>query len=269
MREINDTEMKQLLLLMMDDIHAFCEKNGIRYCLAYGTMLGAVRHKGFIPWDDDVDLVMPREDYDRFTKLYKSDRYRFLTHDKEPGYLYPFGKVVDTHTTLHEPSHYDYPDMGVYIDVFPLDGLPADEKKRLAHTGRANRLAHLYTLKALSLDYPMSFLLRARYVAVQCALALYPIRRLIRAEMKLARKYPYDASDMVSSLVIRHSYSSGATPRAYYDELIPTEFEGRSFPIPKEYDAYLTSMYGDYMTPPPEAKRTTHHYFTAKWKDNA
>jgi len=114
-----------MMIDILHDIHCFCEEKGLHYYLAYGTLLGAVRHKGFIPWDDDIDIWLPRPDYDRFLKEYKSDHFEAIWAGNYPGYPLDFAKVHDTRTRLVEEGGDG--NWGVFVDVFPLDGA-SDEK---------------------------------------------------------------------------------------------------------------------------------------------
>ena len=132
MRDITELEeLHQIELDMLKEIDRICRRENIQYYLAGGTLLGAVRHKGFIPWDDDIDIAMARDEYERFLKVMKKERHPYLKifameFDKE--YQYTFAKVVDTRTRLIEEIGKDLPDMGVFIDIFPIDGLGNDRK---------------------------------------------------------------------------------------------------------------------------------------------
>ena len=118
---INVEELKHIQLDMLSDIAEFCEQNNIKYFLAYGTLIGAIRHKGYIPWDDDIDICMPRPDYDKFLSLYnkKDSAYKAVAFELDENYKLPFAKVNDTRTVMWE-TMYDQDVFGVYIDVFPL-----------------------------------------------------------------------------------------------------------------------------------------------------
>lgn len=132
MKRITDiAELRKVQTGILDDIHRFCTANGIMYFLSCGTLIGAVRHKGYIPWDDDLDLYMPRKDYDRFVKLYTDagGRYRVLDPKKEKNYFYTFAKVVDTRTLLVETETEGY-QIGVYVDIFPVDYVSDNEAER-------------------------------------------------------------------------------------------------------------------------------------------
>lgn len=124
MRKIDINELKRIEINILDYVADFCNKNGITYYLDGGTLLGAIRHKGFIPWDDDIDIAMPRKDYDRFVHMCLDDsRYKILSYETDEKYIYSFAKVVDSYTKLKEWGTAEYEQLGVYIDVFPIDAL--------------------------------------------------------------------------------------------------------------------------------------------------
>lgn len=267
MKTIDSEELKLIQVKILDDIDAFCKKHDIKYSISYGTLIGAVRHKGYIPWDDDIDIIMPRPDYEKFTKLYKSSDYEFLECSITPGYLYAFGKVIDRSTLLIEPNKYNYSDMGVYVDVFPVDGLPQDKSERERHLKRANGLAHIVTLKSLNSKYPMGVAQRMKYIVLQAVLSVIPMSRFVSWQNRIAQRYPFDTSEFVSVLTTRHISSSGLIKKSYFNSYVDLEFEKRSYRSIAGYDEYLTTIYGDYMKLPPEEKRNTHHYFEAYYKN--
>ena len=134
---ITQEECRRLQVSMLKEIDSFCRTNAISYFLAFGTLLGAIRHRGFIPWDDDVDIMMPRKDYEKFMILFPSKgRIRFLTAQNTENYPYAFGKVIDTHTIKIEPLRSKYQVIGLDVDVFPIDNYPEDfeETKRWCHS---------------------------------------------------------------------------------------------------------------------------------------
>ena len=125
-------DIKKVSLDILISIHEYCKANGIKYSLGYGTMLGAVRHKGFIPWDDDIDILMMREDYDRFLSGYKDSKFEVIDHKREKKYILPYAKVVDKNTVLFNSWMPDLK-LGVSVDVFPVDyvGKDMDEAEKL------------------------------------------------------------------------------------------------------------------------------------------
>ena len=122
-KELSLEEKKKILVSILSEVHNFCDENNLKYFLPGGTLIGAVRHKGFIPWDDDIDIYMPRNDYEKFLCEFnkESERYQVISL-KTDGYYLPFGKVIDTKTVLIENVDSDYK-MGIYLDIFPLDNL--------------------------------------------------------------------------------------------------------------------------------------------------
>ena len=127
MKRLTLKEQQEFSLDILKDVAGFCERNGIRYSLGYGTLLGAVRHKGFIPWDDDVDVMMPREDYERFRVSYRSDKYSFIDSRNTRDCYIAFGRVCDTvRTTSSSCITWVRKDVGVWIDIFPIDRVPDD-----------------------------------------------------------------------------------------------------------------------------------------------
>ena len=262
MREVFAEELKQIQLEILKDVAAYCEEHGICYVLKYGTLLGAVRHKGYIPWDDDIDIAMPRPDYDRFVKEYGRGFYKVLEYSKDKKYPYAFAKVVDTRTALHEPSQIKYP-MGIYIDIFPVDGVPADLQERAVFLKKANRLAHMANLKKVSFDYPVDWKHRLIHIAVKTLMLPISNRRLVAWQVKHTTKYPFDTSERAGVMTIRHTYSDGSSKRTCFEKRMDVEFEGCMFKAPEEYDTYLTDMYGNYMQLPPDSKRVSHHCFKA------
>ena len=131
MKEIDIKELKKIQLNILDNVNSFCKKNKINYWLDCGTLLGAVRHSGYIPWDDDIDIGMLRDDYDKFLKIYNKDntKYQLMASELDKDYYFQFGKVVDTSTVLYEPDEKTGIKGAVYIDVFVYDNAPDDEDK--------------------------------------------------------------------------------------------------------------------------------------------
>ncbi len=132
MRKIEDIqELRQIQMGILDEVHQFCEANGLRYFLSSGTLIGAVRHKGYIPWDDDIDIYMPRQDYEQFLQTYSDTKgtYRAINPATEPHYYYTFAKVVDQRTRMVEKETEGY-EIGVYMDIFPVDYVTEDLQER-------------------------------------------------------------------------------------------------------------------------------------------
>lgn len=265
-KQIDFDEARKLELNLLIQFADFCEKENLRYYLAYGTLIGAVRHKGFIPWDNDVDVVMPRPDYDKFlSRIWESPIADYVEAlDYHRVRTFPFIKLIDNRTRLKEHFLVTEENLGIYIDVFPLDGLPdsKEEQKQLF-----KKAAFYWKMYAFA-NY--RFNTGANPIKRIVKILLYPFSRLVSSYNvceklnTLCKEYHYDDSNMAGNIVWgfdeREIISKDCFRKAY------GQFEGCRFCIPEGYDQYLTQCYGEYMKLPPENERITHQ-FTAEWKD--
>lgn len=271
MKEIKNKEMncklsllQQKLLDILKWFHLFCEENNLKYYAIGGTMLGVVRHKGFIPWDDDIDVGMPREDYNKFIELTKNkqfDKYVVESiYDNNKDFFYPMVKIYDTTTTLIENTRYKIK-RGLYIDVFPLDGVANTEKETEIF------LSNIYR--------KLNFLL-ARTTGVRKGRKFYKnffvilsrlIPNLFVDEIKLLKKI----NVICSKNSFYETKYSGCIMGAYrYKEIMlqqvfgsPRKYKFENLEIygVEKYNEYLTNLYGNYMQLPPLEKRVSHHDF--------
>lgn len=256
--------MKHIELDMMKEVHAFCLAHNITYSLGYGTLLGAVRHKGFIPWDDDIDLIMPRPDYDTFIQSFQSEHYKAVSSSMDPAYCYPYAKVYDSRTYLQENLRHTYPDMGVFIDIFPVDGLPPDKKQQVKLYKRQKFLYKLH----MSMKYRFSkewnlpknlLLLLARSVALY-----FPIEKVISKLERNYLLYPYETSPDVA--VMLGEVELVPIARSSFEHPVLLEFEDTSFFAIADYESNLTGLYGDYLKLPPIEQQESEHRYTVGWK---
>lgn len=260
-------EIKSLELEIMKNFHNYCEKHNLRYYLYAGTLIGAVRHKGFIPWDDDIDVVMPRPDYIRLQKLLETDpvspTIKMVNADNYDLYPFPFLKLTDTRTSgiaQLMPKGYR---IGVWIDVFPLDGLPGDEKKRDEHVASLQKKIRKLKRAMKKFTFSKNPVRLAKNMA---ALIYKPCnkKKLIKQLEKEAQTYPYEESPYIGVIAFCQGQNN-VVPKAGFEDKILLPFEGEEFYAPGTYDAYLTRLFGDYMTLPPEDKRISDHSYTAWW----
>lgn len=265
-KKIDDTEVRKLELDILVQFAAYCEKHHLRYFLAYGTLIGAVRHKGFIPWDNDIDVVMPRPDYDQFMKLVKKEKIgeNLGVLDYHNIKTFPFAKIIDNRTKLSE-KYLITDTLGVYIDVFPMDGMPDDERKRKRIEKKAAMYYKLYALTNFrfgegstklkkfvkDIIYPFSHLISSRWICEKLN--------------ELCKKYPYDQSEFVTNIVWGY-LPSECISRDVFKSIDKSEFEGYFFNIPVGGSTWLNRIYGDYMKLPPKEERII-HYFDAEWKE--
>ena len=253
MKRLTHEQIQRHLLLILQDVDAWCRSHGIRYSLAYGTLLGAVRHKGFIPWDDDVDLLMPRPDFERFVNGYGRDggRFRCLygTRDKDADFVNYFAKVHDPATLSKEGGKYYR--FGLNIDIFPVDGKPEDPQEQAAWERLLCKETHRMRLRYKPL-------LSAPPIAVLAA-HLHSHDWWFRHCEQLLKRYPYDGSSYCGAVAMVYNGTVEVYPRAMFEEYTELTFEGFPFKAFTRWDEFLRQQFGDYMQLPPEDQRRTHN----------
>lgn len=262
--QIDSVEMKHKLTNMFAWFHAFCVENDLRYYALGGTMLGAVRHQGFIPWDDDVDVGMPRKDYERLISIYESsvDLPYILETPKtaQPDYLYIFSKLYDPNTTLIENTRAKIK-RGLYIDVFPLDGLGNTEQTAKKWFKAIDMRYKLLLTRATGVRKGRSKLKNlAVYVGRMIPNAILNNRKLQLKVDKMCTKYDFDSSKYGGNLLGAWRYKE-VMPTAVMGKPTEYQFEGLTIWGAQDYDSYLTGLYGDWRQLPPENKRVSHHDF--------
>lgn len=247
-------------LQIMDEVHKICESSRITYYIIGGTLLGAVRHKGFIPWDLDIDIAMPREDYERFRQVCETDlpeRYAYLDYRSAPNFMRPPALVADKTTRIHIKYDHLNPkimDLGIYIDIFPLDNAPDEEALR---NKQAQELLRLRKRKNVRIPYSYScnaWRRRAHYLLSALHFWTNP-EKLNRRQQELMQRYRHRKTECICSMGSQYSYQKQCMPRQIYGTPTLLEFEGRYYFAPEKYTDYLTRLYGDYMQLPPEEKR--------------
>ena len=264
-REIETEELKKLELDVLIAFRDYCEENGIRYFFTGGTLLGAVRHGGFIPWDDDIDVVMPRKDYERFLAEYPKDgRYKVINRKFNKDFYAPYSKLVDTKTEIIEQKIRSIKGMGAFIDIFPLDGLGDSEEVAKANVRKSRKFFHY----ASFCRYPY-FYFKGFKGFFKNFLILYSFitkNLYFKAIDNLGAKHSFE-EDLYVGCSFGYNKEREVLERSIFEGAVDMKFEGETFKVPVGYKAYLTSFYDDYMQLPPEEKRVTHHSFKAYWKE--
>lgn len=269
MQYISIDELKRIELEILKAFAQYCEKNDLRYFLYAGTLLGAVRHKGFIPWDDDIDVVMPRRDYERFLLLSQEEKIAsnldIETYRISKSSICPFIKVEDNRTDGHEENLPDTFHTGVWIDVFPLDGLPnkiAGQKKHIRQLSRLVKQLDLCTRKYIPCREPLHHLKRYIIKKLYSKIDYHEVDCKIEA---LAMKYDYETCEYIGNTCFAGGMNEVISKQGF-EPAVELEFEGLKFKAPGNYHDYLTRLYGDYMKLPPEKDRVRKHDYQCWWK---
>lgn len=263
---IEREEMRKLQLGILESIHRFCSSHSIKYSLACGTMLGAVRHKGFIPWDDDIDIYLLREDYNRLVQLFPEvydNRYQLVSLERETYWDRPYAKAFDNRTLFIENSS-DSVHIGVNIDIYPIDDVPDNERRWILYNRFRRFLQKINSVKNIKigkgrslwknillvfLKFPVLFINRRHYAYF---LSWY-------SQLNDNKGYQ-SAFECVQGMLQKNRFR-----KALFSELCEYQFEDKRFWGFKDYDEYLSNGYGDYWRLPPEEKRVSHHDFIARW----
>lgn len=260
--EISREELRQLQMVeleMLIEVDRICKKYDIKYSLDGGTLLGAVRHKGFIPWDDDIDLIMLRNEYVKFKKACEKelDTERFFLQDyqTDPAYRWGYAKLRRNNTRFvrYGQEHLKH-HMGVFADIFVVDNVPDGWVARRVHHGMCY-LVRKILYSEVGKESASSVVQRLIYRVLSW------ISRDTAFAMRnwLAKVMKDKKTELISHYTLEYPKRCRyGLPRRCFDEFIDTEFEGRGFPIFKEYDIYLSKLYGQYMELPPKEKQVPH-----------
>ena len=259
-KKLDIDEIKEVELGVMDYIHNICREKGINYSLAYGSLLGAVRHRGFIPWDDDLDIALKRDQYDRLYQAILEDNnsiYKAVSWENDSRYPYPFYRVYDSRTVYENNYIQNDIELGICVDVFPFDDYK-DINKEITKLDMYRRLS-VYTLYGIR-NKEAGIKNIVRYLM----LVVFRLTRVKTWNKKLnnCSRVPVN-SEYIDYLMESKKYSTKIDAKAL-DEVIECKFEDRVYNIPKDYDHILTTIYGsDYMEIPPLEKRIQHDDFVA------
>jgi lipopolysaccharide cholinephosphotransferase len=253
-------------LRILKDFMKFCGDNKLRYFIGGGALIGVLRHKGFIPWDDDIDIAMPRPDYDKFISLQNKfpNGYSLTNHDTDKNWQFNFSQFVDDTSEIivhmnEEPRH-----CKVWIDIFPMDGTPNNPLLRWLHIKHIMWYRYLIQIPNLRTQVDTHKVGRPWYekLIIKC-LHYLPIGNLINVDKELNNmersltKYDYDKSLYVGDMLGKYREKE-IVPKSYWGTGVMLPFEDIDVPCPSNYDALLTHIYGNYMQMPPVDQRVSH-----------
>lgn len=264
MKEMTLRELQLFSLEILKDVHQFCMDNNICYSVSDGTMIGAIRHKGFIPWDDDIDIVMRRPDFERFCSIYKSERFKLKYREQDKNCFVPYARVYDTDRTWVKTLKpwCDDDEAGVCIDVFPVDGVTENKDSFRKYYKRSRLLFRCNSISRAAF-YPFSFKKTISFNVKLLAMKIVFLNGILtdwfcRGVIKRAKAIKYgetnywgNLSSMCDGIMDYHRVDT-------FTDVSLMEFEDTKVMVMNGYDEYLRDKYNDYMQLPPEEKRVAH-----------
>lgn len=262
--------LREFLLNMLKWFHSFCSEHDLKYYVVEGTCLGAVRHQGFIPWDDDVDIGMPRADYQRFQALMKErphPRYILeMPQDMAWDYYYVFSKLYDTQTTLIENTRCKIR-RGIYIDIFPIDGLGNSQQEAQRNYGKIKWKLNFLLARVTGLRAGRSWIKNLAVIVARMIPFVKDKQLQLRIDNACAEKSICDYS--WGGVLVGGWREKEIMPSAVLGTPVEYQFEDLVVWGPQDYDAYLTTVYGNWRELPPEEKRVTHHDYLYRDLDHS
>ena len=263
---MDKTTLRKVQLVQLEiakEVKRVCEKNNIRYFLTAGTLLGAIRHKGFIPWDDDLDIAMLKEDYDRFVEVAPNSfkpEYELQTWHTDNSFPNEFAKVRKKGTLYIEGKAGPEKKVGIYVDIIVYINFPDDEAEIIK---THNKMLALHRLLLMKCKYrpwydngAINWKKRIGYLYYQFIALFFSYTQLVKRFETIQNQYPNNTTNLHGMI---ESRKFSLLKREWYNTVIEVPFEDNVFPIPKGYDGYLTTVYGNYMQLPPKNERENRH----------
>lgn len=255
-------EVKKIQYQILCHVKHVCDENNLKYYLYAGTMIGAARHNGFIPWDDDIDLMMPRTDMIKLTELLRDgETYRSFSYWLNDDYYFPFVKISDTRTEIKELNARQIKGLGANIDIFPIDFFPDSEEERDKIVKKCLRYRKMISF---AINDPEPFSLNPKQAAKCVIFAVARMlswKRPLKKLVNMAEKASSAANPKYAGVMVWGYGTKEIVPVEVFSDTTEMLFEQEMFKCPIGYDEHLRSMYGDYMKLPPESKRVTHHSY--------
>lgn len=262
MTKLTLKEIQSGSLETLEKLEEICDKIGARYFLTFGSLLGAIRHKGFIPWDDDIDIFMPRPDYEKFVNYCKESAESILPFELKhfstcKKYVYPIARMSDSRYYVDYNTDKDY-GLGLFVDIYPLDGFNPEDKKTQKKILNLRKIVGYCALKR--------FVKSGGFVKNVFRFVAYSLSRFINLNKilkkmdNLAKKNAYEDFEKVSCTLWEAPFY---IEKSEFDKITDVPFENTTARIPNGYHDFLTRTFGDYMTPPPENDQTAHHFYSA------
>ncbi len=261
-QELTLSQIQQGSLEIFKKIKSICSELNIKYYLAFGTLLGAIRHKGFIPWDDDLDIWMKRADYEKFIKYCINNKNLIAPLELKhfsccKDYIYPIARLSDSRYAINYNNAKDY-QLGLFVDIYPLDGIDASDKKFTKKLLKYRKIIYYCGLKTCPEKgfSPKSLLKRLYFLRTR----FINLPKLLKKVDLFAQKYKFENSEFIACTEWEFEF---IYPKKYISDVIEIPFENTTALVPKDYHELLTATYGDYMQLPPEEDRVGHHNYSA------
>lgn len=266
MREMSLQDIQHVCLDILKDVHLFCVNNHINYTLCGGTLLGAIRHNGYIPWDDDIDIAMPRPDYDKFIQCYRSDNnYQLFAKEKHgcKGVKIAFARVCDMNRTYVDTDFIPWNDIdtGVWIDIFPLDGALDDRETVERKTRQIYRIWRLCIYLRYGMgNFSKKKLLRTKIktLLLKMLFVKQVVNIMTRFHIKRCRDWDYSNCSYFTSFTYPQHGIKEYLPQTMLSSYRLHVFEDTEFYVIDEYDRWLKALFGNYMILPPVEQRNGH-----------
>ena len=258
-KRIELKELQSIILSSMKDIHSFCVKHSIQYYCIAGTVLGAVRHGGFIPWDDDIDIAMTRENYERFRALfsnYYTDKYFLQDYRSDNDFGLALMRVCIKGTYIDWPAQNHLRNCKcAYIDIFPLDNVPVDEQLQIKQAKQMNYLNKICNIKLYKVGQTKNVFNFIAKSLLHVVLKVISTRALVWMKEKVMTTYDNKDSEYLCSMQSHYNYKKQTFKRSVYGTPTLIGFEDTQFYVPEQFENYLKQLYGNYMELPPKEKR--------------
>lgn len=257
MKKLSIEELRSYQIGILDAVASYCEENKINYYLTGGTLLGAVRHKGYIPWDDDIDICMSRSDFEKFGEGFNGWNKRYKLYRRE------FGKVLDLKTVLYEPDE-NGSRLCVNIDLFINDNAPDSDMIVNSMYDRRDKLRKKIIRRQQSRYQRVTGFHSLWYYIRGVFMRMIPEKYYMYQLVRNAKRFEKIDSGYIGDFCgFYHGQPRVKVSKDLFSGVVPVEFEGKTYNAPIGYHAWLTALYGDYMTLPPEEERVSHHSFAA------
>lgn len=263
--ELTIDEIRSGQLEILKQVATFCNDNDLVYFLCGGSLIGAVRHSGYIPWDDDIDVMMPRPDYERFVKKFKINGLSLYNIETEPTYTLPFVKVGSNATVIEGKNYLKHLNIGINIDIFPIDGFPKKSDLQLKKIKRLRAYINLLKTKNLQVEKKWNLWKKTIFLLFRPFSAILSNRFLIKKINNIAKQEAFIDSDYAGIAIWGYGRKE-ICKRTWFEGHKSITFEDDSFHAPIGTEQYLETVYGDFMKLPPEAERISNHWFKVYWK---